>query len=259
MRAAVGEVDSLRGNMAELDAQAKGIGAIIGVINDIADQTNLLALNAAIEAARAGESGRGFAVVADEVRKLAERTAKATTEINALVGRIQQETGHAKSIMDVGAGDAASHSAESEGAMRSMQHLLALSQQMQQSISSSSHLANAELANIEELTLKLEVYKVLLGLSDLQPGDLPDETQCRLGRWYYVGEGKAEYSRLPGYREMEVPHRAVHDQARRAVECFHNNDFTGALDALTRMEEANLTIMAGMERVLAIGTERVGG
>jgi len=87
----------------------------------------------------------------------------------------------------------------------------------------------------------------------------PDETQCRLGRWFYAGEGKAEYSRLPSYRKMEVTHPAVHDQAPRAVDCFRNNDFAGALEALTRMEEANLTVMAGMERVLATGTERVGG
>lgn len=76
------------------------IGNIISVINDVADQTNLLALNAAIEAARAGDAGRGFAVVADEVRKLAERTAKATKEIEEIITQLQQEAGNAGKAMD---------------------------------------------------------------------------------------------------------------------------------------------------------------
>ncbi len=71
--------------MGSINASAKKIADIIGVIDGIAFQTNILALNAAVEAARAGEQGRGFAVVAAEVRSLAQRSAAAAKEIKALI------------------------------------------------------------------------------------------------------------------------------------------------------------------------------
>jgi methyl-accepting chemotaxis protein len=74
------------GTMGSINASAKRIVDIIGVIDGIAFQTNILALNAAVEAARAGEQGRGFAVVASEVRNLAQRSAAAAKEIKALIG-----------------------------------------------------------------------------------------------------------------------------------------------------------------------------
>ncbi len=71
---------------------AKKVGQVVELIAHIASQTNLLALNATIEAARAGDSGKGFAVVASEVKGLAQQTAKATQDIGAQIGQIQDAT-----------------------------------------------------------------------------------------------------------------------------------------------------------------------
>ncbi|SHO64904.1 Methyl-accepting chemotaxis protein [Pseudoxanthobacter soli DSM 19599] len=92
---AVSEADSTNSRMGGLKSAAEQVGAIVGMIGDIAAQTNLLALNATIESARAGEAGRGFAVVAQEVKSLAEQTSKATSQISGQISGIQGSTGEA--------------------------------------------------------------------------------------------------------------------------------------------------------------------
>ncbi len=86
-------LESLTGHLLKVDEVSQ-------VIGEIADRTGLLSLNAAIEAAHAGAAGRGFAVVAEEVRKLADRTARQTQEIGALLEAIRKDLAPARQAMD---------------------------------------------------------------------------------------------------------------------------------------------------------------
>lgn len=139
-----------------LGARSEQIGAIIGTIEDIADQTNLLALNAAIEAARAGDQGRGFAVVADEVRALAERTTKATREIDVMIKAIQCETGEAVQAMEEGVQEVENGAVSSQKSGHALEEILERIGEVSMQINQIATATEEQTATTGEITFNLQ-------------------------------------------------------------------------------------------------------
>ncbi|MGM0782669.1 MAG: methyl-accepting chemotaxis protein [Pseudomonadota bacterium] len=237
------QVTSLRGDAGRIDN-------FVTVIDEISMQTTLLAFNASIEAARAGDAGRGFAVVATEVRQLASRTNDATDEIGGLNGSILSQADQVDGVMDDNARKAERLSAEASRVMQRTEQLLGLSGESSQALAFSAMLSEVELANLEELEIKLEVYRIFMGLSDKRAEDLPDETQCALGRWYYDGTGSQRFCSDRDFQALEAPHREVHQRAIEAVTHHQEGRMDEAMDALAKMESANLDVMKRLRYIM---------
>ena len=241
--------ESGNANVQNLLGVSQNIEKFVGVIRDISDQTNLLALNAAIEAARAGDSGRGFAVVADEVRNLARKASEASNEINNLVGQIMTQTQVASE--DIGQVQSLSSEvvASAEQIRSAVHQVVDLSKSMSDVISRSAMDTFIETVKMDHVAWKNSVYEAIVRQDFSLLDSLADHHSCRLGGWYYRGEGRENYSDAEAFRALENPHREVHESGAQALRAAQTGDLSAAANYLGEMEQASAVVARHLDQL----------
>lgn len=97
------------------------------------------------------------------------------------------------------------------------------------------------LTKFDHLLYKWKVYNVLLGIENLSAEEISHHDQCRFGKWYY-GNLPEQVKQMQAFKDLEEPHKQVHELTRQAIQLHRQGRVREAEEALEQISE-NINMM----------------
>lgn len=107
------------------------------------------------------------------------------------------------------------------------------------------------IAKSDHVIWKKRLADMLAGHQALNPDELASHKSCHLGEWYYSAEGKA-LAGSAAYKEIEGPHKIVHECGIEAVKRYNNGDIEGALELYGKVDIASREVVRLLDELVKI-------
>ncbi|MCK9371709.1 MAG: CZB domain-containing protein [Sulfuricurvum sp.] len=106
------------------------------------------------------------------------------------------------------------------------------------------------LAKLDHVIWKVNTY--LSAITGKEQFTFVDHHNCRLGKWYYEGDGYEFFKNTASYSSLESPHSIVHNTTHKVFDLIKTEEGGSAkiFQALKEMEEASNHVFEKLDRIL---------
>ncbi|MDB2562269.1 CZB domain-containing protein [Sulfurimonas sp.] len=106
------------------------------------------------------------------------------------------------------------------------------------------------LAKLDHILWKVNTY--YSAITKKEQFKFVDHHNCRLGKWYYEGDGQENFSKTSSYSKLELPHSLVHNGTHKIFELMHDKEtnINALVNAFKEMENGSDEVFSSLDTIL---------
>ncbi|CAA7614259.1 Methyl-accepting chemotaxis protein [Magnetospirillum sp. LM-5] len=107
------------------------------------------------------------------------------------------------------------------------------------------------LAKSDHMVWRRRLAEMLVDRAKLNPHELANHHQCRLGKWYDQVQDASMKSH-PAFLALEAPHKRVHDMGIQAAQLYADGKFEDAVELVAAIEEPSKEVQRLLDELAAV-------